>query len=400
MRKRISNGRTRPATLLTAAIIAVGVWSVAAQDGEAGTEGEASCWVFFGTYSGEGSRGIYRARFDAAAGELGEAVLAAEGEHPSFLAIHPGGGFLYAVNETVEFGGESSGAVTAFALDRVSGTLRKLNQVSSGGAAPCHIEMDRKGRHVLIANYSGGSVAAFALGEDGRLGERTAFVQHEGSSVNARRQEAPHAHCIRVDASGGFAVAADLGLDRVLVYRFDSETGALRPNDPPGAAVEPGAGPRHFAFRGDASFGYVINELQSTVTAFSWDAEKGLLEPVQTISTLPPDFRGTSHTAEVVVSPDGRFVYGSNRGHDSIAVFRCDPESGRLALVEIEATRGKTPRNFALHPGGRWLLAANQGSDSVTVFRVDAETGALEPRGGEVRVPRPVCVRFVLMAED
>ncbi|HUF63099.1 MAG TPA: lactonase family protein [Verrucomicrobiales bacterium] len=385
---------------ITAAIMAMGSWTVGAQDAGGGAEVGAVGWVFFGTYSGEGSRGIYRARFDGGSGELGEAVLAAESEHPSFLAIHPGGGFLYAVNETVEFGGERSGSVTAFALDRAAGTLRKLNQVSSGGAAPCHIEMDRQGGHVLIANYAGGSVAAIALGEDGRLGERTAFVQHEGSSVNARRQEAPHAHCIRIDASGGYAVAADLGLDRVLVYRFDSETGALLANDPPGSTVEPGSGPRHFAFRGDAKFGYVINELRSTVTAFSWNVEDGVLEPVQTISTLPPDFRGTSHTAEVVVSPDNRFVYGSNRGHDSIAVFRSDPESGRLTLVEIEATRGKTPRNFALHPGGGWLLAANQGSDTVTVFRVDAETGALEPRGGEVGVPRPVCVRFVPMAED
>jgi 6-phosphogluconolactonase len=371
-----------------------GVGLAPAQD-----SGEA-WWVFFGTYSGEGSRGIYRASFDSETGKLGRAELAADTEHPSFLALHPNGRYLYAVNETMEFEGERAGSVSAFALDAAAGTLSELNRVSSGGGAPCHIEVDREGRHVLLANYAGGSVAAIALVEDGRLGKRTAFVQHKGSSVDAGRQEAPHAHSIRIDPSGKFAVAADLGLDRVLVYRFDGESGALRSNDPPGATVEPGSGPRHFSFRNDGRFGYVINELRSTVTAFAWDVEKGLLETVQTISTLPEGFRGTSHTAEVVVSPDGRFVYGSNRGHDSIAVFRCDPASGRLALVEIEPTRGETPRNFALHPGGRWLLAANQGSDTVAVFRVKEEDGALEAHGEPVQVARPVCVRFVRKAGD
>jgi 6-phosphogluconolactonase len=257
------------------------------------------------------------------------------------------------------------------------------------------VSVDHAGRNVLVANYGGGSVSVLPIGDDGRLGEATAFIQHEGSSVDPRRQTAPHAHSINVDPDNRFAFVADLGLDRVMIYRFDSQQGTLAANDPPWASVAPGAGPRHFAFQPGGRFAYVINELQSTVTAFAYDAARGALQEIQTLPTLPDDFSGSNTTAEIQVHPSGRFLYGSNRGHDSIAVYAIDADSGRLRFVEHESTQGDLPRNFGIDPSGRFLLAANQGSDSVVVFRIDGATGALTPTGQSIEVASPVCVRMV-----
>lgn len=348
--------------------------------------------VYFGTYTGgkSTSKGIYVARFDAGAGTLSDPELAAEIVNPSFLAIHPNRRFLYAVGET---GGPQGGSVTAFAIERPGGRLRLLNQVSSRGRGPCHINVDATGRYVLVVNYSSGSTVAIALKDDGSLGESTGFVQHQGSSVNPKRQEGPHAHSVNLSPDNRFAVVADLGLDQVLVYRFDASRGTLEPNDPPFARVAPGSGPRHFAFHPSGRFAYVINELASTITAFRWDGQQGILTEIQTVSTLPKDFSGENYTAEVVVHPNGRFLYGSNRGHDSIAAFAIDGE-GKLSLLSLTPTQGSFPRNFALDPTGRWLFAANQRSDNVVLFRVDPKSGKLEPAGRTLQIGAPACVRF------
>jgi 6-phosphogluconolactonase len=358
----------------------------------------AECLVLVGTYTGAKSQGIYAFRLDLATGKATAPELAAKTQSPSFLALHPNGRFLYAVGEAAKVEGGSGGAVSAFALEAPGGKLTLLNVKPSGGAGPCHLVVDRAGKHVLVANYGGGSVSALAIEADGRLGATTASIQHRGSSVNPRRQEAPHAHSINLDARNRFAFAADLGLDRVLVYRFDAEKGTLAPNDPPGAAVAPGAGPRHFAFHPEGRFAYAINEMHCTVTAFAYDAEKGTLKEVQTLSTLPGKVEEGHSTAEVQVHPSGKFLYGSNRGHNTIAVFAVDGTKGTLTPVEHQPTRGKTPRNFGIDPTGAYLLAANQDSDTIAVFRIDPASGRLQAQGEPIAVPTPVCVKFLPLA--
>lgn len=360
---------------------------------------EDAVLVYVGTYTGrDGARGIELLRLDPASGDLTPVGTAAEAANPSFLAIHPNRRFLYAVNEVADFEGRKTGVVSAFAIEAGTGALRFLNRQSSEGTGPCHVSVDPSGRCVLVANYGGGSVAALPIQEDGSLGPAGSSVKHHGSGPNPHRQKGPHAHCIVTDPAGRFAFAADLGLDKVLVYRLDAAAAKLVPNEPPSASVDPGSGPRHFTFHPGGKWAYVINELSSTVTAFRYDAERGILEPVQTVSTLPADFKGSNTTAEVVVSPDGRTLYGSNRGHDSLAVFRIDPADGRLTPAGHVPTGGKVPRNFAVAPGGRWLLAANQNSDSIVVFRVDPETGGLVPAGRSAKVSKPVCIRFLAAA--
>jgi 6-phosphogluconolactonase len=355
--------------------------------------------VYVGTYTGAKSKGIYVSTLDAATGQLTAPKLAAETVSPSFLAIHPNRRFVYAVNEVGEFNGKPGGAVSAFSLDAATGRLTLLNQQASGGGGPCHIVVDKAGNHALVANYGGGSVTVLPVKEDGRLGEATSFIQHAGSSINPNRQKEPHAHSINLDIANRFAFAADLGLDKVLIYRFDAGQGVLTPNDPPFAKVIPGAGPRHFALHPKGGFAYVINELHCTVAAFSYDPQRGELKEVQTISTLPqgqavlPNFS----TAEVQVHPSGKFLYGSNRGHDSVAVFTIDQKTGTLTHVENQSTRGKTPRNFGIDPTGKYLLAANQSSDNVAVFRIDDESGRLTPAGDVGNVGTPVCVKFVAL---
>jgi 6-phosphogluconolactonase len=355
-----------------------------------------SAFVYVGTYTSGKSEGIYVMEMNLATGELGEPALAAKANSPSFLAIHPNRRFLYAVTESSNFQGKPTGAVGAFAIDEKSGKLTLLNQQPSAGAGPCHLIVDPAGKNVLVANYGGGSVACLPIDEEGRLEPPSATIQHTGSSVNPSRQKEPHAHSINLDPAGRFAFAADLGVDKVFIYKFDPAKGSLTPNDPPSASVEPGSGPRHFAFHPSGKYAYVINEITLTVTAFAYDAERGALTPIETVSTLPPDAKGQGFsTAEVVAHPSGKFLYGSNRGHDTIAAFAIDQSSGKLTRIENEPTQGKTPRNFAIDPTGRWLLAENQGSDTIVVFRINQETGELDATGVKVDAPSPVCVRFL-----
>jgi 6-phosphogluconolactonase len=357
---------------------------------QAAEEAPKKYMVYVGTYtSPKKSEGIYRMELDLATGKLTEPVLAGKAVNPSFLAIHPTGKFLYAVGEIDTFGKKGKktggGAVSAFAIDQKTGDLTLLNQQSSEGSGPCHVVVNKAGTYALAANYGGGNACALPIGKDGKLGEATGFVQHEG-------KKRPLAHSINLDTNNRFAVVADAGLDRVYVYRF--EGGKLKANDPPYFQAKPGAAPRHFAFHPDGQHAYVINESALSITAFDYDGKKGVLKEIQTISTVPKGWKGGS-TAEVVVHPSGKFVYGSNRGHDSIAVFAVDPKSGKLTHVENQAKGIKTPRNFAIDPSGKYCLVANQDSHSVLVFRVDPKTGKLSPTDVKVEIDQPVCVRFL-----
>jgi 6-phosphogluconolactonase len=346
--------------------------------------------VYYGDYTQKSSKGIYYGRFDAATGKATEPQLAAEMSNPSFVALHPNGKNLYAVSE-MGAGGDS---VSAFAIDRSSGKLRKLNTVSSKGTMPCHVNVDWSGRALVVANYGSGSVAAMALKPDGSLTEPASFIQHKGKSVNPQRQEGPHAHSVNISKDNRFLIVGDLGLDEVLVYRFDAASATITPNDPPFAKVKPGSGPRHFTFHPSGKYGYVINEMASTVTAFTWDGARGVLKEIQTISTLPDGYKGNTTTAEVVAHPNGKFLYGSNRGHNSLAVFAI-ATNGTIRRIENISTQGKIPRNFAIDPTGKWLLAANQDSDNVVIFSVDGNTGHLTATGQQLKMGSPVCVRFL-----
>ena len=351
--------------------------------------------VYVGGQSRTRDGGIHRFGLDMATGKLAAVGATTGVGSPTFLIIHPSGRFLYAVNERGRFRGKPSGSLSAFAIDPATGDLSPLNQEATGGPGPCHLTVDKAGRHVLAANYSGGSVCVLPVADDGRLGKASAFVQHQGSSVHPQRQKSPHAHSINLDAANRFAVVADLGLDKVLVYRFDPARGSLTPNDPPCATLKPGSGPRHLAFHPNGRFAYVINELDSTVTAFAYDAEKGTLATLETLTTLPEGFQGSNATAEVLVHPSGKFLYGSNRGHNSIVVYTLDPRSGKPALVEHEPVQGDWPRNFNLDPTGTWLIAANRRSNSLVVFGIDPASGALTPTGHTAHVLAPACVKFL-----
>jgi 6-phosphogluconolactonase len=353
--------------------------------------------VYVGTYTEEGSKskGIYAYRFDAEDGQITSVGLAAETINPSFLAVHPNHRFLYAVNEVGNYKGQKSGAVSAFTIDHSTGKLTLLNQVATKGADPCYITVDRTGKNVLVANYTGGSVAVFPVLGDGRLGEASAFVQHSGHGTNPERQEGPHAHSIDLSPDNRFAIVDDLGLDETLVYKFDGATGSLAPNDPPFAKADAGSGPRHFAFHPNGKFAYVVNEMGSSVSAFGYDGSAGTLRPLQTISTLPKGFAKHNDDAEIEVNASGKFLYASNRGHDSIAVFAIDADKGTLTLVQNVPAKGETPRNFAIAPGGKILLAANEKSDNIVIFAIDQRTGLLKPTGKVLEAVEPVCVIFV-----
>jgi 6-phosphogluconolactonase len=358
--------------------------------------GQQKYLVYVGTYTDHGSKGIYAYRFDSSTGKMTSLGLAAEATEPSFLAIDSSGRFLYAVNETETYNGQPTGAVSAFTIQPDTGKLSLLNQVSSRGTDPAHIILDRTGKYALVANYTSGSVAVFALLKDGRLGEVTSFVQHKGSSVNPERQKGPHAHAIALSPDNRFAVVADLGLDQLLVYSFDAAKGTLG-TQPQIVKASPGAGPRHLVFSTDGRFLYMLNEMQSSVISYSYDAASGALHELQTISSLPKGFSGENTAAEIEIDPSGKFVFGSNRGDDSIAVFAIESRTGMLTHVETDSTGGKTPRNFAIDPTGSWLLAANQDSDNIVVFRIDQKTGHLSPTGDPLQVTSPVCLKFAAL---
>lgn len=349
--------------------------------------------LYFGTYTRkDGSKGVYRSELDLRSGKLSPPRLVAETVNPSFIALRPDGKFLYAANEIGKFEDKPTGSVTAFKI-KDDGSLEELNRVASSGAGPCHINIDANGKHALVANYGGGSVASLPIAEDGTLGAAVSVIQHKGSSVNPKRQKAPHAHSIDLAPSNTFAVAADLGIDQVLAYRFDQASGKLAFAS--STAAEPGAGPRHFAFHPSKPFGYVINELNSTVTAYRYDKATLKLAPLQTVSTKPVGHLGGNSTAEIAVHPNGRFLYGSNRGADNIVIYAIDQSTGQLTLVGHESTQGKTPRSFGIDPSGQYLIAMNQNSDSIVVFAIDSETGELKATGQKFTLGKPVCVRFM-----
>ena len=353
-------------------------------------------FVYVGTYTSKGSEGIYVYRMNLESADLELVGKATNIENPSFLAIDPKKRYLYAVNEVHSFAGKKSGAVSAFSIDQKTGELTFLNSKLSLGKSPCYISIDKNGKYVFVANYSSGNVSVLSIMDDGSLGDATDFIQHVGSSVDPKRQEGPHAHSIVIDPSNRYVYVADLGLDKILIYRFDSESGRIIPNEKQAwVKMKPGAGPRHFTFHPNGKFAYVINELDSTIAVFSHDRDNGTLEEIQTVSTLPEGFKGTNYPADVHVSPSGKFLYGSNRGHDSIVIYQVDEETGKLRCVGHESTRGEFPRNFAIDPSGRFLLAANQNTDNIVTFRIDQDTGLLEPTGHETKVSMPVCIEFL-----
>jgi 6-phosphogluconolactonase len=352
------------------------------------------CLVYYGTYTrgkNAKSKGIYVSKLDTSTGKLSVPELAVETANPGFLAVHPGGRNLYAVGEL-----PSGGGVSAFKVDRATGKLTLLNQQDSGGAGPTHLDVDRSGKALVVANYGGGNVASYSINNDGSLSPRVSFVQHAGSSVHPSRQTAPHAHCANISPDARYAAVADLGMDMVMIYKLDAASGTLTPNDSPFAKVAPGSGPRHFAFHPESKFAYVINEMTCTVTTFGWDVKKGALTELHTVSTLPAGVnveKGYS-TAEIFVHPGGKFLYGSNRGHDSIAVFSI-AANGRLTLVQNAPAEVKIPRGFNLDPSGKWLITAGQNSDNVALFQVDTDTGKLSFTGTKHEVGAPVCVMFL-----
>src|SRR5688572_4715697 len=350
--------------------------------------------VYIGTYTRGTSKGIHAYRLDDATGKLSPIGLVAETKDPSFLAIHPSGRYLYSVGESNEPG--KGGAVTAFSIDKATGKLTKINEQFSRGGGPCHIVIDKTGRSALVANYGGGSVISFPVKPDGSLGESASFFQHAGTGADPKRQSGPHAHSVNTSPDNRFVAAADLGLDQVLIYKLDPATAVLTPHDPPFVKTPAGGGPRHFAFHPSAKFAYVVNEMKSAVTGFTWDAKKGVLTEIQTISTLPADYKGSGNSnAEVLVHPSGKFLYASNRGHDSIAGFAIDTKTGKLTYIENTPTQGRTPRNFGIAPSGRWLIAANQSTNNLAVYSIDTSTGKLKPTGQVEEVGSPVCVRFL-----
>ena len=351
--------------------------------------------IYVGTYTSAGSKGIQLLRMNMATGELSLPELVAETVNPSYLAIAPNRRYLYAANEVSTMSGRPGGGLTSFAIDPRTAALRRLNEVGTRGASPCYVEATPDGRHVLAANYSGGNVIVVPFGPAGILGTATDFEQHQGRGADPQRQSGPRAHCILVTPDRKWVLAVDLGLDRVMVYRWDGKAGTLEPNDPPFFATRPGAGPRHIAFHRNGRLACLINELDSTLVSCTWDARKGELKEVQTVSTLPEGFKGTNYCADVHFHPGGRFVYGTNRGHDSLAIWRIDERTGRLDLVGHESTGGRNPRNFVIDPTGRWLLAANQASDSIVVFRIDEVTGRLTRVGQPASVSMPVCLKFL-----
>ncbi len=347
----------------------------------------ADLTVYFGTHTAGPGKGFSVSHFNTVTGALSKPEFQLETPAPAYFVIAPGGRRLYSCNST--------GFVSAYSIDPATAQLKLINQKPSGGGDPSYVSLDRTGHYVFLANYEGGSIAVWALESDGSLGERTAFVQHTGSSVNPQRQSHAYAHSIRVDPTNRFVLSADLGLDKLFVYKFNVKDGSLTANDPPFAKAAPGSGPRHVVFHPNGRWVYLITEMGNTIMLFNWDTQRGALSEVQTVGTLPKDFQGASTCAEVQVHPSGKFVYASNRGRDSIAVFSVDAKTGRLTPIQDIPSGGQTPRNFDMDPTAHWLLVTNHGSNTAMVFGIDQQTGKLTPAGQPVDVPYPFCPRFL-----
>lgn len=357
--------------------------------------------VYFGTSTTakNGSKGIYVARFNTATGELTQPQLAVEAGNPGFLAIHPSKKYMYACGDVVKADGQKAGGLSSFGINKETGKLTLINQSATSGVGPCHVSVDKTGSVATISNYGSGSIGSYAIKTDGSLSPEASFFQHEGSGADPKRQAGPHAHSVNFSPDNRYAYACDLGLDKVLIYKVDTTTGKLTPNDPAFAKTPAGGGPRHLAFHPNGKYVYVNNEMAMTETVFAYDAATGGLTEIETVSTLPEADRGMKglSTAETVVHPNGRAVYVSNRTHDTIAVFACDPATGKLTLLQNVPVEGKIPRNICLDPTGKWLVAAHQDSATAALFKVDQDSGRLTFTGTKVEVPGSICVRFLAL---
>ena len=399
MRPEKNNNYTRRDFLKIAAVGTLGMtFADSIFGGAAANKKSKEMLVYIGTYTSGKSRseGIYIYKLNTDSGELKPYKTVKNVVEPSYLTIDKDRKYLYAVNETVEYEGAKSGAVSAFAIDQKTGDLTFINKQASLGGAPCYNIVSDNEKFVLVANYVGGNVAVLPVDAGGKLGASVELAQQTGTGPNKDRQEAAHAHSINLDDKNRFAYSCDLGADKIYIYEFDGKTGKLKPNPAQNYfQAKAGAGPRHLAFHENGKFAYVINELASSVTALTYDANRGTLKEIESFSTLPADFKGENTCAEIQIAPNGKFLYGSNRGDDSLAAFKIDERTGRLDLIERVSTQGKTPRNFEVAPNGKLLLAANQNSDSVVVFRIDEKTGKLTPIGNPVAVPSPVCLKLI-----
>jgi 6-phosphogluconolactonase len=379
------------ATLVKFAVLIVSLAALPAMAGD--------LVVLFGSQVPGPDKGFSIAHFDTETGALTRPELLLAAQSPVYFVIHPDGKHLYTCNSIGKTQDQPGGGVSAYSIDPKTAHLTFINQKNTGGIGPAYVSVDHTGRFCLIANYGAGSVSVFAIEPDGSLGARTAFDQHTGSSVNPDRQKAPHAHSIRLDLSNRFALVPDLGVDKVYIYRFNSDDGSLAPNDPPFAALPPGSGPRHIAFHPNGKLIYVSNEIANTVAAFAWDSDKGQMTELQTISSLPADYKGSDTCAEIGVRPDGKFLYVSNRGSDTVGVFSID-DSGRLTPVQQIPTQGKVPRNFELDPSGKWIILTNQMGDTTVVYRIDEASGRLTQVGDPIPIKNPFCPRFFELHPD
>ena len=379
-----SNRRTLLATGLMAAALSTGLAAQAAET-----------LVYIGTYTGQGSMGIYLSNLDTDTGKLSAPTLVAETPNPTFLTLHTSGKYLYAANEVGEFQGKPGGAVSSYKINRSTGSLELINSQSAIGGGTCHVSVDKTGTSLFASNYGGGSAAGYALRADGGIEPSATFVQLKIDQVVSARQNASHAHSFNMHPGNQWGLLADLGADRVEVAELGSKPGEFHILKDAALKLKPGSGPRHTTFSSDGRNAYVINELNSTLSVFDVAAKVGTFSEVQTLSTLPPDFAGNNSTAEVVIHPNQKFVYGSNRGHHSIAIFARDTKTGKLTVVGHELTQGKTPRNFNIDPSGKFLIAANQDSANIVVFKIDPATGKLTPTGSTIQVDKAVCLKFI-----
>jgi 6-phosphogluconolactonase len=351
--------------------------------------------AYVGTYTGNGSKGIYYYSLEITSGKLEYRGAAGELENPSYLTVSSDGNYLYSVSEIDHYQDAPGGAAAAYSIAKGTGELRFLNCMPTNGKGSCHLCVDRLNRCLFTANYSDGTITMFRLDTDGQISPVTAMARHQGSGPDPVRQETAHAHYVTLTPDEKYLCTVDLGTDMLMIYDFDPDKGCLPPAATPCIRVKPGSGPRHLEFSRDGRFAYLINELNSTITVLKYSPSGPSFSEIQNISTLPEDYKGLSTCAAIHVSPDGRYLYASNRGHDSIAVFQADPITGRLVLRSISSVNGQNPRDFAIDPTGRYLFAANQNSGTIVPFAIDPVSGLLEPIDGVIHVSDPACIAFV-----